>query len=241
MDSKPNPDRPYKISSFYHKQAALEARFTQDEHGWMRAERFGDPEEEKRLAVEGVSLLDISHLGKVNLKGHDVIKILGKRYLSDRAPEPGKVLKPRPEALRDSICCILSHDEALFLTNSQNSEAISKHLSVNEPACFQLTDVSSVFAGLYLLGPRSRDVISRLTELNVTEEDFPNPSVAQTPLLHVQSIVIRHDLNDLLGFQIYSERAFAEYLWDAIIHAGKEFGLGVAGVASMTQLGWRWA
>lgn len=240
MNIVPLANKPFRISSLYHKQISLSAKFVQDEQGWMRVESFIDSTDEKNRTEEGVSVADLSNLGKLDLKGHDLLKILKKNYLPARNIRVGTVVKPKSKDLRETLCCILSDDEAMFLTNPSALTKVTNHLTADETSCFQVTDVSSVLACLYLIGPRSRDVISKLTELNVNSEIFPNLTLTRVPIAHVQCFILRVDLGELLGYQIYFERAYGEYLWDSVMHAGEEFRIGGIGLSAMKKLGWTW-
>ena len=225
--------KPQKLSPLYHKQVSLNAKFVQDENGWIRPERFNDPHEEKTTTERTIGIYDISHLAKLSVTSNDVAEITSGLF--DHPSSIGTLLVNGPGPFNAAICAILSNDEAIFVTNS--SEAVSK---LNAPAGkYQTTDISSVLGGLYVIGGKSRAVLSKLTELNVNPEAFPNLRATYASLHHVQCIVLRFDLRDLTGYQIYFERAYGEYVWDIIFHAGREFGAIPIGSSTIGLLGWR--
>jgi aminomethyltransferase len=98
--------------------------------------------------------------------------------------------------------------------------------------------MTSVLAGLYILGEKSRSSLRKLAELNVNPEDFSNLTATYSPIRHVPSMIVRFDLEETVGFQIYFERAYSEYIWDSIFGAGREFGIVPVGSAAMKILGW---
>jgi glycine cleavage system aminomethyltransferase T len=54
----------------------------------------------------------------------------------------------------------------------------------------------------------------------------------------VPSIVLRFDLGNVLGYQVYFERAYSEYVWDVVFGAGSELGIVPVGFSAMKLLGW---
>ena len=98
------------------------------------------------------------------------------------------------------------------------------------------TDVTSVYANLILAGPHSKDVLAKLTSLNLSEESLPNLSCSQTDLAHVHAIVLREDLNQLPAFHILIGREYSESVWESIVHAGDEYHLLPFGLKALELL-----
>jgi aminomethyltransferase len=238
MATIPPETIPRRLSPFYHKQSSSDAKFTQDRFGWIRAERFTDPEEEKRSAERRVGVGDISHLTKLSLKGTNVKQKISDLYKHGKEAVNGIVLTEGPGSFREVLCAVLCRDEAMLIMNPVMSDPVRKLLGVDGSKSFTLTDVTSVLAGVYIAGEKSKYALRKLTELNVNPEEFPNLAATYSPLRHVPSIVMRFDLEKVAGYQIYFERAYGEYMWDAIFGAGKEFNMIPIGSAAIELLGW---
>jgi glycine cleavage system aminomethyltransferase T len=231
---------PRRLSPFFNKEAFLGAKFAQDEFGWVRAERFTDPGEEKRTAERGVGVGDVSHLIKLSVQSYGVAEVVSGLYQKKEQTLVNRtVLTDGPGELKEVLCAVLCKDEGMFVMNPSSKEAFDKLVETNSLEHFIVADVTSVFAGAYIIGEKSRPVLWKLTELNVNSEDFPNFRVTHSPLRHVPSIVMRFDLHGVPGYQIYFERAYIEYMWDVIFGAGREFGITPLGSAAMEFLGWR--
>lgn len=240
MTSLASGYRPFRLSALYHKQLSLGANFLRDEWGWMRAQWFKQPEDEKKQAEQNVALADVSHLSKLGLQGQDMVKVLTDTYQSPSPVKQGMVLTAGSGVLRDTLCCVLARDDGIILMNPNSMEAVARKIKAEPSTCVHITDMSSTLAGLYLIGPKGTEVISKLTELNLAPQHFPDLRVAQAPLLHVRSAVLRLDLKGLLAYQLYFERAYGDYLWDAIMHAGEELHIAPIGVSTLKLLGSRW-
>jgi glycine cleavage system aminomethyltransferase T len=97
-------------------------------------------------------------------------------------------------------------------------------------------DVSSVYACMLLAGPRSRDILSKLTSLNVSSAALPNLSCAQTLVAHAHAIVMRDDIASLPAVHLLVSRDYAESVWESIVHAGREFHLRPFGLLALGSL-----
>jgi glycine cleavage system aminomethyltransferase T len=88
------------------------------------------------------------------------------------------------------------------------------------PSSF-LTDVTSIYSAILLAGPKSRDVLHKLTTLNVSDSAMPESSARQTRVAHVNAMILRSE-----GFLLLNTRDVAEHVWEALLHAGaRPFGM----------------
>jgi sarcosine oxidase subunit alpha len=212
----PSPLMPLiKLTTLHHKHIALGANIT-DQHGWQVPERYTTPEDELRRVREGVGLCDISPMGKWDVKGNDV--------------------KDGQWSMVNGQWWRLAHDHTLFTTVTEQAEEVGRVLRQQAADCAHITDLTSTLAGLYLIGPRSREVLSKLTALNLTDSALPDRSCVQTSVAKVHAIVARLDVSGLRGYQIFVTRDYAEFVWDAVMEAGVEFGIALVGIATLRQI-----
>jgi len=89
-----------------------------------------------------------------------------------------------------------------------------------------LTDVTSIYSAILLAGPKSREVLQKLTTLNVREGAMPDGAARQARLAHVNAILLRSDSAGLPGFLLLNTRDVAEHVWTTLLHAGaRPFGM----------------
>ena len=98
------------------------------------------------------------------------------------------------------------------------------------------TDVTSVWAALLLAGPMSRQVLRKLTSLNVSDAALPDGGCGQASLAHVHAIVLRRDLRDVSAFLLLVSREYAESVQEALLHAGREFQIAPFGLEALQGL-----
>lgn len=97
-------------------------------------------------------------------------------------------------------------------------------------------DVTSVYSALRLSGPRSRDVLGKLTSLNISQAALPNLGCAQASLAHVPGVFLREDIGSVPAFYLLVTREYAESVWEAILHAGHEFQLWPGGLEALRSV-----
>jgi glycine cleavage system aminomethyltransferase T len=110
----------------------------------------------------------------------------------------------------------------------------SADLSLPPPV--YITDVTPVYAQFLLAGPRSRDVLGRLTSLNVSDGALPDRLCGQSRFAHVRAIVLRKDVSGMPAYHLLVSREYGESIWDSVLHAGREFKISPFGLQAQQLL-----
>ena len=235
-----------KLSALHHQHLALGASMVSDS-GWQRPEQYGSADEELRTVHTSVGMCDISPVGKLDLKGTDLAAVLEQSLSFDTAPQIGHVERIRLVGVGgiahlDGLCCRLTHDNALLTTPAGTRSALEQLClgKIQEPSthdvCAHLTDLTSALTAIQLVGPASRDLLSKLTSLNLSPNQFSDLRCAQTNIAKVHALLIRADIGSRLTCAIYCRREFGEYMWETLHDAGQEFGLVPFGLAAQRLL-----
>jgi dimethylglycine dehydrogenase len=97
-----------------------------------------------------------------------------------------------------------------------------------------ITNSRGVFV---VAGPRARDVLAKLTDVPLDNAAFPwlTGQVAEVGLA-VDVYLLRVNFVGALGWELHFPIEYAHHLFDAIFAAGKEFGIGMAGMRAMESL-----
>ena len=104
------------------------------------------------------------------------------------------------------------------------------------PPPLYVTDVSSVYSHLLLAGPRSREVLNKLTSLNLSDTSMENLTCAQASLAHVHATVLRKDFTRIPAYQLLVSREYGESVWESVMHAGHEFNIVPFGLEAQRTL-----
>ena len=178
-----------------------------DHHGWRVPAYFTFAQKEAEQLSKSVAVSDVTWMVKLDVKG----------------------LKMPPEISDGTAWCLGPHH---FLVTCPPK---AKALDVTPPG--YVTDVTSVYAQFLLAGPRSRDVLRKLTSLNVIT--LGNLACGQASVAHVHGTLLRDDIGPIPAFHILVSREYGESVWDAILHAGREFHVAPFGLKALEFLGGR--
>ena len=217
---------PVKKSALQHKQLAMGAHMVERD-GWRQPAFYSSVDQESLLLNTGVGVYDISASGKLLLQGNDLACLLRNIFSADEAPAVGEVRRlSRPARGR---LARLTADEYLLLCDAAELPKWTVSLGESPPDCVHVFDHTSGLAGVRLTGPKSDELLSKLSELDTSPATFPNLHCAQTKCAEIHGTLIRTDLGPLPSYDLYFSREFGEYMWEAIFHAGEEFGAAAVG------------
>jgi glycine cleavage system aminomethyltransferase T len=112
----------------------------------------------------------------------------------------------------------------------------SADLDLSLPPPVYITEVTSLYAQFLLAGPRSQDILSKLTSLNLSERSLPNLSCGQSSLAHVHAIILRKDLERIPAYHLLVSREYGESVWESVMQASQEFRLSSFGLQAQQLL-----
>lgn len=202
--------------------------------GWLQPAFYSGPDQESRLLTENAGVFDVSPSGKLLLRGNRVGDLLKDNVLSGNAPAVAEVRQISLPA-RGTLAR-LTDDEWLLLCESAEIPKWTSLLSEILDGRAHLVDHTSGLAGVRLTGPRSSDLLSKLSEFDTTPDSFPNLACAQARFAEIHGTLVRTDQRPLPSYDLYFTREFGEYMWDAIFEAGEEFGVAPVGLEATDGL-----
>jgi glycine cleavage system aminomethyltransferase T len=214
---------PIKQSALFNTHRQSGASWI-EHHGWQVPASFSKPEDEAARVRASVGLADLSWMLKFDLKG-DGLKnplALGDGAFSLNLGPLHALVTCNPSARRE------------VMDRFPRLEGAGAALSL--PLAVYVTEVTSVYAQFLLAGPSCRQVLRKLTSLNLSENSFRNLDSGQSRVAHVHAIILRHDLDGIPAYQLLVSREYGESVWDSVVHAGHEFHLSPFGVQAQQLL-----
>ena len=103
-------------------------------------------------------------------------------------------------------------------------------------SCATLTDVTSSWAVIGLMGPLSRALLSRVTRQPLDNAHFPFGALREIAVDHATVWAARRSYVGELGWEIYAPTEFAATVYDALHAAGADLGLRDAGYYAIESL-----
>jgi sarcosine oxidase subunit alpha len=235
---------PVRRTPLHHWHEAAGARWL-DAGLWKRPESYGDPAAEVRAVRSAVSLIDVSTLGKIEVIGPDAAELLERTYLNRWADL-------KPDRARYGVMCnedgILFDDGVgarlgparFYLTaTTGNAEGVVQWLDLWRSVWrlnATVVNQTPAFAAMNLAGPRSRDVLHRLTDLDLSPAAFPYMALREAAVADVACRILRIGFVGELGYEIHCPSAYGWHLWEALMQAGAELGLHPFGVEAQRIL-----
>jgi sarcosine oxidase, subunit alpha len=227
------PFEPAKRSSIHarHRELGGNIMWAGD---WRRAYDYGDPKGEAMAVHRAAGLIDVSTLGKVIVRGPDAGDFLDRLYpnrFSNLKPgriRYGVIASDSGRIMDDGTVCRLDDDSFYVTTTSSGAGAVYDWFSwwlADWRLDVHLTDVTQGLSAVNLAGPRAREVMGKVTDLDCSAEAFTYLDGKQAEVADVPCLILRIGFVGEVGYEIHCPAAQGEHLWDALMDAGHEFGV----------------
>ncbi len=151
----------------YEVHRELGARFT-NFGGWEMPLQYSGIVEEVRAVRESVGVFDVSHMGRLLIKGREALKTLQRLTTNDlRRLEPGRVqynlLTNERGGVKDDVTVyMLSEESFLICANASNREKVKEWLGYH----LKVEDISERTVQIAVQGRESERVLSRFFDVS---------------------------------------------------------------------------
>jgi sarcosine oxidase, subunit alpha len=227
------PFEPAKRSSIHarHRELGANVMWAGD---WRRAYDYGDPKAEAMAVHRAAGLIDVSTLGKLIVRGPDAGEFLDRLYpnrFSNLKPgriRYGVITSDSGRVMDDGTICRLDDDSFYVTTTSSGAGAIYDWFTwwlSDWQLDVHITDVTQALSAVNLAGPRAREIMGSVTELDCSAEAFTYLDGKQALVAGVPSLILRIGFVGEVGYEIHCPAAQGEHLWDALMREGREFGI----------------
>jgi sarcosine dehydrogenase len=213
------------------------------QYGWGRGAWFDAVAAEHRATREAVTVTDETSFGKLLVQGRDAEAVLQRLAANDVAVPVGRtvytgLLNDRGTFESDLTIARLARDKFLIITGSaqpmRDMDWIGRH--VDENAHVTLTDVTSGWTVLSVMGPRSRELLQKVSRADFSNEGFPFATIREVGVGHATVLASRRTYMGELGWELYVPVEFAVTVFETLHGAGAEFGLRDAGYYAVESL-----
>ena len=132
----------------------------------------------------------------------------------------------------------LAEDAFLLVTvaASQRRDLAWFKRHVPDGARVFISDITSGLPMIALMGPKARELMSRVSPDDFSNEGFPFGTSREIDLGYARVRASRLTFVGELGYEIYPEAEFAAHVYEAIVDAGKDLGLGHGGFFALNSL-----
>jgi heterotetrameric sarcosine oxidase gamma subunit len=120
--------------------------------------------------------------------------------------------------------------EWLLLAAPGTSAAVTKRIEqVPDEGLVSVFDATHGRALMRITGPRAPDLLAKICAIDFSEAVTPNGAAFRSSVAKLVTDVVRDDCGGEISYLLHCERSSGQYLFDALIDAGDEFGIEVDG------------
>ena len=193
---------------------------------FRRSNAFGPVAEECRAVRTGVGLLEIANFAKYEVSGPGAADFLDG-IVANHLPKVGRlaltpILTPAGKLAADLTVGRLA-DDRFVLFGSGSMPAITMRLFLQHlpDGVVEVTDLSEHLLGWSISGPDARELLSRLTDEDVSNHGMRFRDLREMTVGGVPVIAARLSFTGELGYELYCTANHHEALRSAVMEAGR--------------------
>jgi len=243
---------PERLTPLHSRHKSAGAVFMQA-GAWLRPEYYSVPGKSKPEAVreEAVAvrhrlgIIDVGTLGKMEISGPDAAAFLERVYtgrfnnLKVGMTRYALMLDEAGVIIDDGVVARLGDERFYFTTTTTGSANVYREmtrLNVLWRMNVGIVNATGSYAAVNLAGPRSRDVLARVTKLDLSAQAFPYLAVREGEVAAIPARVMRVGFVGELGYEIHVPADEAGIVWDTLMQAGRVHGIRPFGVEAQRLL-----
>ncbi len=214
-----------------------------DIYSYGRQNWFEAVGEEHRAVRERAGLFDQSSFAKFLMVGPDAAAALSWICANDVDRPVGSLTYTQMCDARGGIQCDLTvarlaESEFYIVTGTGFATHDFSWIARNIPHGLNATlvDVTSGYATLSLMGPRSRDILARVTRADVSKDGFPFATWREITIGGAPLRALRITYVGELGWELHVPSEHALGVYRRLMQAGREFGIANAGYRAIESL-----
>ncbi len=233
-----------------HIEAGAEMMVAGD---WLRPAHYGSAQD-RNGAIQSevltirnhVGLVDVSTLGKLEVRGPDAGAFLDRAYtLSYSRLRRGRtryalMLDEAGTILDDGVVCRVADQHYYVTASSGKSEEVLRTLRWYKARWrmnVSISDLTSAFAAVNLAGPKARTALTKVCDdIDLSPEGFPYLGFRTGHVAGIPSRVFRIGFVGELSYEIHVPASQGEALWDAILRTDSPGVVRPVGVEALRIL-----
>lgn len=245
---------PVRFTALHAWHVANGAEF-EDVGQWKRPWYFPKRGEDLHAAVareckavrDSVGLLDASTLGKIDIQGPDAREFLNRIYtnawtkLDVGKARYGLMCKEDGMVFDDGVTACLADNHFLMTTTTGGAARVLQWLEIYQQTEWPdlkvyFTSVTDHWATLTLSGPNSRQLLAKVTDIELDKDAFPFMTWKEGKVAGVPARVFRISFTGELSYEVNIQADYAMGVLEKIIEAGKAYNLTPYGTETMHVL-----
>ncbi|XGW00648.1 MAG: glycine cleavage T C-terminal barrel domain-containing protein [Leptolyngbya sp. BL-A-14] len=243
---------PERQTPLHSRHAALHAKFMLAGN-WRRPEYYAQPGKSREECIQSeaiavrtqVGIIDVGTLGKLEIRGPDAAEFLERVYTGRYAnlkvgmSRYALMLDETGVIIDDGVIARFGAEHFYFTTTTSGAASIYRELSrLNTMWRLDcgLVNTTGARSAINLAGPYALEVLTKLTELDLSSTAFPYLGVRQATVAGIPALLMRVGFVGEWGYEIHVAADSAIALWNALMKAGAEYDITPFGVEAQRLL-----
>jgi len=248
--------------SVLHDQLKAQGAVFGSESGWERANWFANEGQEREYDYSfyrqnwfennkaehetvrnGVGVIDQSSFCKYQVEGPDAERFLNRICSNNVSVAVNKMVYTQwlndRGGIEADVTVTRTAEDCFLVVSGVACQTRDMHwLKSNKPAGAMLviTDVTSAYAVITVMGPKSRETLQKLTREDMSHAAFPFANSREIELGYAIVRASRITYVGELGWELYIPTEYAPSVYDLVFEAGEEFAIRPYGYHTMNSL-----
>ena len=213
-----------------------------DTNGFTRQNWWSPVGEECKALRAAAGIIDISNFAKYRCKGPDAESWLNAVFANNMPRLIGRscltpLISKRGGIAGDFTVTRVAEDE-FWVVGSGMAERYHKRFFADVPlpegTVFESKTVE--MCGFNIAGPKSRELLQRLTNTSLATGDFPFMRSGWLDIAGVRALALRVSFTGDLGWELHCETQDQVKLYEALLSAGQDLGARPVGSRALMSL-----
>ena len=201
---------------------------------WRRPHSYGDPAAEAKHVHEAVGLIDVSTLGKLLVQGPEAAPFLEMLYpnrfgdLKTGRIRYGVLESDAGRIMDDGTIGRLSEQQFYVTTTSTGADTVIEWFEWWNAVWgmdVEIVNLTGALAAVNIAGPRARELLARVTDIDVSNESIAYLDAREALVAGVPSLLLRIGFVGELGYELHFPSPYGEYLWDTLLERGADLDI----------------
>lgn len=213
------------------------------DHSFHRPSWFDHAQKEQKAAREAVAIIDYSMLGKTIVEGVGAEDFLNRLCTNQMALNVGQtaytlMLNDQGGIVTDVTVARHGLGQFMVMSTISSTRRDQDYLQAQADKVrdVSIRDATASYAVLAIAGPKSREMLQKLTETDLSTRKFPFNTMQNLYLGHAPVFAQRLSYTGEVGWEVFVTPDFAQYVFDKVWEASQAFGVKLCGGEALNAL-----